>query len=99
MNTKYNLKTVVDKISETSGGTVNDTKRFEGSGDEYLISNVEEQMLLDMGFEFKGYTTYNTAPYYIMGNILAYFDDVVLHVVEETYSALPVEEENKEDKE
>ncbi len=88
MNTKLDLKSVVNAIKEASGGLVNKMKKFEGSADEYFISDVTEEMLLDLGFKFKGYTHYGIAPYYEKDNILAYFDDVVLHVMEITYSAI-----------
>lgn len=88
MNIKYSLDTVVSSIVELSGGSKQKTKKFEGSQDEYLLSDVTEEMLIELGFEFKGYTCYGAAPYYEKGNILAYFDDVVLHVMEQTYSAI-----------
>lgn len=91
MNIKYNLKSVVDKIAEKSDGIVNKMKKFEGTAEEYFISEVTEEMLLELGFEYKGYTHYGIAPYYLKGNILAYFDDVVLHVMDETFSALDIE--------
>lgn len=89
MRTKCDLKTVANQIAELSGGTISNQKKFEGSTDEYYISNVTEEMLVnDLGFEFKGYISYGVAPYYEKGNIMCYFDDVVLHVMETTYSAL-----------
>ncbi len=87
MRTKYDLKTVANQIAELSGGIIRNQKKFEGSIDEYFISEVTEEMLIDeLGFEFKGYTSYGVAPYYEKGNIMCYFDDVVLHVMEITYS-------------
>lgn len=87
MRTKYDLKTVANQIAELSGGIIRNQKKFEGSIDEYFISEVTEEMLIDeLGFEFKGYTSYGVAPYYEKGNIMCYFDDIVLHVMEITYS-------------
>lgn len=86
MKTKYDLKTVANQIVEASGGIIRNQKKFEGSVDEYFISEVTEEMLLDLGFEYQGFTSYGVAPYYIKDNILCYFDDVVLHVMEMTYS-------------
>lgn len=85
MKTKHNLESIVKSIKEASNGIVEKKKKFEDSADEYFISNVTESMLLDLGFEFKGYTMYGAAPYYEKDNIMAYFDDVVLHVMEMTY--------------
>lgn len=84
----YNLKSEVDKLKDASGGIVNKRKKFENSADEYFISDVTEDMLIELGYKFGGYTTYNTSPYYEKGNILAYFDDVVLHVMEQTYNVV-----------
>lgn len=86
MNIKYDLKTVANQIAQTSGGLIRRMKKYEDSTEEYFISEVTEQMLLDLGFTYKGYTSYGVAPYYEKSNILAYFDDVVLHVMEITYS-------------
>lgn len=86
MKTKYDLKTVANQIAETSGGTIMNQKKYEESVDEYFISNVTEDMLVGLGFEYQGYTSYGTAPYYIKDNIMCYLDDVVLHVMEMTYS-------------
>lgn len=88
MNYKHDLITVVNKIKEASGGRVQEQMKFKDSGNEYLISDVTEEMLLDIGFEYKGLTLGTISPYYILDNILAYFDDELLHVVEETYSAI-----------
>lgn len=85
MNTKYDLKTVANQIAAKSGGLIREMKKFKGSADEYFISDVTEEMLIELGFEYKGYTHYGIAPYYLKDNILAYFDDVVLHVMEETF--------------
>lgn len=86
MKTKQDLDLIAKKIQEVSGGTIDKKKKFEDSADEYFISDVTEDMLLELGFEYKGYTMYGIAPYYELDNILAYFDDVVLHVMETTYS-------------
>lgn len=86
MRTKYDLKAVANQIAEKSGGLIRNMKKFEGSVDEYFISEVTEEMLFELGFEYKGYTSYGIAPYYEKENIMCYFDDVVLHVMEMTYS-------------
>lgn len=88
MRTKLDLEVVVNQIAEKSKGIVRKQKRLEDPSGEYYISEVTEEMLLDLGFEYKGFTHYGVAPYYEKDNILAYFDDVVLHVMEMTYSAL-----------
>lgn len=88
MNSKLTLDRVAEDIKTKSGGRLSKQKKFEGTGDEYFISGVTEAMLIEMGFEFKGHTHYGNAPYYIKDNILAYFDDVILHIMEETYSAI-----------
>lgn len=88
MRTKLDLKIIANQIAEKSGGIVRNQKKFEGSADEYFISDVTEEMLKELGFVFKGYTSYGVAPYYEKDNIMCYFDDVVLHVMEMTYSAL-----------
>lgn len=88
MKSKLALGKVAEEIKNKSGGILSKQKKFEGSVEEYFISEVTEAMLLELGFEFKGYTHYGIAPYYVKDNILAYFDDVVLHVMEQTYSAM-----------
>lgn len=88
MKTKYDLKAMANLIAEKSGGIIRNQKKYEGSVDEYFISEVTEEILIDLGFEFKGYTSYGVAPYYEKDNIMCYFDDVVLHVMEITYSAV-----------
>lgn len=86
MKTIFDLESVANTIKEASGGTMILKKKFEGSADEYHISNVTEEILTNLGFEFKGYTLYGNAPYYEKENILAYFDDVILHVMNTTES-------------
>lgn len=98
MRTKFDLEAVANQIAEISGGTIMNQKKFEESVDEYFISGVTENMLLGLGFEYQGYTGYGVAPYYIKENIMCYFDDVVLHVMEMTYSVFNTsKEENNEE--
>lgn len=99
MRTKLDLKIIANQIAEKSGGSCRNMKKFEGSVDEYFISDVTEEMLKELGFVFKGYTSYGVAPYYEKDNIMCYFDDVVLHVMEMTYSVFEKETENKDDEE
>ena len=54
MNIKYDLKTVANQIAQTSGGLIRRMKKYEDSTEEYFISEVTEQMLLDLGFTYKG---------------------------------------------
>lgn len=86
MRTKFDLKAVANQIAEKSGGSCKGMKKFEDSVDEYFVSKVTEEMLIELGFKFQGYTSYGVAPYYVKDNIMCYFDDVVLHVMEMTYS-------------
>ena len=75
----YDLEKIANIIANNANSkAIKDTK----FGLDYLISNVEEQTLLDMGFEYKGMTNevgFET-PLYKMGNIEAIFIDQILCV-------------------
>ena len=79
METKFNLIDVV-KLIETIANT---KARLDNKfGLEYLIPNVTEQNLIDAGFEFKEKSSFNVCPIYQRANILAHFDESILHVYE-----------------
>ena len=54
--------------------------RYSLFTDEYIMSNVTEQKLLENGFEFKGYDNSKKYPIYRFENIEGIFDKGVLHL-------------------
>lgn len=79
MKTKFNLIDIVKLIETTSNSKARLDNKF---GLEYLIPNVSEQNLIDTGFEFKEKSSFNVCPIYQRSNILAHFDEGILHVYE-----------------
>lgn len=79
METKFRLEDVVKAIEETSKSKAVLDPKFEL---EYLIGNVLEEHLLNVGFKYTGKSSYNICPTYQMNNIFAFFDEGVLHVSE-----------------
>ena len=79
METKFNLIDVVKLIETTANTKARLDNKF---GLEYLIPNVTEQNLIDAGFEFKEKSSFNVCPIYQRANILAHFDESILHVYE-----------------
>ena len=79
METKFNLIDIVKLIETTANTKARLDSKF---GLEYLIPNVSEQNLIDAGFEFKEKSSFNVCPIYQRANILAHFDESVLHVYE-----------------
>ena len=79
METKFNLIDIVTLIETTANTKARLDNKF---GLEYLIPNVSEQNLIDAGFEFKEKSSYNICPIYQKSNILAHFDEGILHVYE-----------------
>lgn len=76
--TIYVLEDVVSKIVEVSGQKSRLDNKF---GLEYLIPNVSEDNLTEVGFTFTGYSSYHRCPTYQMGNIFAIYNDQILHVM------------------
>lgn len=79
METKFNLIDIVKLIETTANTKARLDNKF---GLEYLIPNVSEQNLIDTEFEFKEKSSFNVCPIYQKANILAHFDESVLHVYE-----------------
>ena len=79
METKFNLIDVVKLIETTANTKARLDNKF---GLEYLIPNVTEQNLIDAEFEFKEKSSFNVCPIYQRSNILAHFDEGILHVYE-----------------
>ena len=79
MKTKFNLIDIVKLIETTANTKARLDNKF---GLEYLIPNVSEQNLIDAGFEFKEKSSFNVCPIYQRANILAHFDESILHVYE-----------------
>lgn len=79
METKFNLIDIVKLIETTANTKARLDNKF---GLEYLIPNVSEQNLIDAGFEFKEKSSFNVCPIYQRANILAHFDESILHVYE-----------------
>lgn len=79
METKFNLIDIVKLIETTANTKARLDSKF---GLEYLIPNVTEQNLIDAEFKFKEKSSFNVCPIYQRANILAHFDESVLHVYE-----------------
>ena len=79
MEIKFNLIDIVKLIETTANTKARLDNKF---GLEYLIPNVSEQNLIDAGFEFKEKSSFNVCPIYQRANILAHFDESILHVYE-----------------
>lgn len=79
MQTKYDLKQIVEAIEKKSKSKAQLDSKFQL---EYLIPDVEEKDLTDIGFEYKGKSSYHIYPMYELGNILAVFEAGILHVTE-----------------
>lgn len=79
-NTNYKLEDIVKLIENECGQKARLERKFSK---EYLIGKVTEENLLNIGFKFKEYTQYDICPMYTMGNIVALFDDTILHIMED----------------
>ena len=82
-NVKYDLEKVVKEIENVTGQKAIKDQIFKTT---YLIGNVEENDLIDIGFKCFGNTNragFET-PLYKMGNIEAIFIEQVLNVAEVT---------------
>ena len=76
---KFNLDEAIKDIAnqlETTYKRTTETDYIK----EYLLPNVEESKLLEIGFIYKGNTTYMNSPLYEYENLLAIFDDQILHI-------------------
>lgn len=76
---EYNLENIVAQIEKISNQKAKKESKFNL---EYIIGNVTEEHLTEIGFKFIEYSQYNRCPVYQLGNILALFDDQILHVRE-----------------
>lgn len=76
---KFNLETAIESIANSLETTYKKVKTFKYSK-EYILPNVEESKLLEFGFEYKGLTTSTKLPLYEYENLIAIFEDQVLHI-------------------
>lgn len=77
METRFELKLIAEEIASKAGTKATLDPKFEL---EYIIPKVTETILTDLGFEFKEKSSYKVCPVYQKGNILALFDETILHV-------------------
>lgn len=77
METRYDLKTIANLIAKKAGTKAILDNKFKL---EYLISNVTEEILVELGFEYKEKSAFHICPLYKKGNILALFDETILHL-------------------
>lgn len=77
METRFELKLVAEELATKAGTKANLDPKFEL---EYIVPKVNETILTDLGFEFKEKSSYRVCPIYQKGNILAWFDETLLHV-------------------
>lgn len=76
---KFDLETAIESIANSLETTYKKVKIFKYSK-EYILPNVEESKLLELGFEYKGLTTATKLPLYEYENLIAIFEDQVLHI-------------------
>lgn len=79
MNTNYRLIDIVSLIEKTCNTKAELDNKFKL---EYLISNVTEDKLKELGFEYIEKSSYDVCPIYRFNNIIAHFDQNLLHVYE-----------------
>lgn len=79
METRFKLESIVELIATTAKTKAKLDPKFEL---EYIIPKVSEKMLTDLGFVFKEKSSYKVCPIYQMGNIIAWFDETLLHISE-----------------
>lgn len=77
METRFELKLIAEEIASKAKTKATLDPKFEL---EYLVPKVNEKLLTDLGFEFKEKSSYKVCPIYQKGNILAWFDETILHV-------------------
>lgn len=76
---EFDLDAAIDDISESLGQPYTNVSNSEFSK-EYTLPNVEEEDLLGLGFEFKGYSQIAEYPYYEWNNLMAVYIGDVLHI-------------------
>ena len=74
----YNLESIAQKIATKASSIAVLDNLFKN---EYLIDNVTEEILTDIGFKFVSYDNRDT-PIYTMENLMACYKDNVLHLFE-----------------
>ena len=76
---KFNLDNAIDSIAtqlETTYKRASDLDYIK----EYTLPSVSEEKLLNIGFNFKGMTTSTHIPLYEYENLIAVFDNQLLHI-------------------
>ena len=79
LKVNYNILDIIKEIEKAT----KQKARQDISKKHYIISNVTEKQLLNLGFEFIGVGQWDKYPMYQLGNILALFKEQLL-VVSET---------------
>jgi len=70
MVTKLNLEVEANKLAQASEGVAKLDTKF---GLEYIISNIDEDILIDNGFKYVGLSDYSNCPIYQKENIYGLF--------------------------
>lgn len=76
---KFDLDTIIESIADSLETTYKKVESFKYSK-EYILPNVEEPKLLELGFQYKGLTTSTKLPLYEYENLIAVFDYQLLHI-------------------
>ena len=75
---KYDIDSVATQIETATGIKMKLVNEFDP---EYIsLGQITEDDLVDLGFEFSGYSSYVKCPVYKLNNIEAIFDDTILHL-------------------
>lgn len=75
----FSLKTMTTYLDNKLGSKGHFEKKF---GLEYLVPNVNEEKLLEVGFEFIGYDFEHNYPMYRYENLEAFYNETILHIYE-----------------
>lgn len=75
----FDLDEAIEEIAGNLGTTYTKSTRSDYSK-EYLLPDVDSDDLLTLGFEYKGLTEYTEYPYYEWENLIAIYEDSILHI-------------------
>lgn len=73
----YNLESIAQQIATKASSIAVLDNLFKN---EYLIDNITEEILTDIGFKFVSYDNRDNTPIYTMENLMACYKDNVLHL-------------------
>lgn len=81
METIYNVKDIINEIEKLSHKK---SKCVNEYAKEYIFTGpIGESTLEEVGFVFIEYSSYIKCPVYKLGNIVAIYNENVLHIIDE----------------